>query len=207
MRRQLKSLIWLVVIGTLVVACGTTREARKEDKEDKIRKEFKVALAEHQVARRRETAEQCRRQGVDLPDKYEQKGGGMLEEYTDARPPCGVPARERIRRAETDFRATWKAVVGQPVPPEYEWLLAVKGRIAIWLDVGGLTPDEARTVLREAQWVLVGWEEPGNPTAASERGSSGVAPQYFASLDTALNRALAAEGIACRKGGKTHACF
>lgn len=206
MHRQLKSLIWLVVIGTLVVACGTTREARN-GKEDEVRKQFKVALAERQVARRRETAEQCRRDGVDLPDKYEQKGGGMLEEYTDARPPCGVPAQERIRRAESDFRATWKAVVGQPVPAEYEWLLAVKGRIAIWLDAGGLTPDEARTALREAQWVLVGWDEPGNPTTTSERGSSGAGPEYSASLDTALNQALAAEGIACRKGGKTGACF
>jgi hypothetical protein len=83
----------------------------------------------------------------------------------------------------------------------------VKGRIATWLDAGGLTPDEARTALREAQWILVGWEEPGNPTPASERGSSSAAPKYFASLDTALNQALASEGIACRKGAKTHACF
>ena len=204
MHRHLKSLIWLVVISTLVVACGTTREVSKEDK---TRRDFKVLLAERQVARRRETAKECRRQGVDLPDKYEQKGGGMLEEYVDGYAPCGVSAQDRMRRAETDFRATWKVVVAKPVPPEYEWLLAVKSRIAAWLDVGGLTPEEARMVLREAQWVLVGWDDSGNPGTGPDRGSSGGATHYFASLDTALNQALASDGIACRKGGEKKTCF
>jgi hypothetical protein len=204
MHRQLNLLLGLVGIGVLLVACGTTREARQKDT---VPKEFKVILAKQQVARRRETAERCRSQGVALPSRYEQNGGGMLEEYVASRPPCGVPARERIRRAETDFRAAWQAVVRKPVPREYEWLLAVKSRIAIWLDVGGLTPAEARTVLREAKWVLAGWEEPGDPASVESGPPSGGTPRVFGGLDTALNQALATEGIACRKGGKKHTCF
>lgn len=209
MRRQRKLFICLGVIGILVVACGTTREVHQEgQQEDQVRRGFKVALAERQVARRRETAERCHRRGVTLPARYKQKGGGMLEEYVTTRPPCGVPARERVRRAEADFRTTWQAVVGKPVPLGYEWLLAVKGRIATWIDVGGLTPAEARTALREAQWVVVGWIEPLDGSAAAKPGSpSGAAPQLFAGLDTALNQALVTEGIACRKGGKQRPCF
>jgi len=209
MRRQRKLFICLGVIGTLVVACGTTHEVRQEGHpEDQVRKDFKVTLAQRQVIRRRETAEQCQRRGVTLPARYKQKGGGMLEEYVTARPPCGVPARERVRRAEADFRTTWQAVVGTPVPVAYEWLLGVKGRIGTWIDVGGLTPAEARTAMREAQWVLAGWKEPLDGSATAKPGSpSGAAPQLFAGLDTALNQALVAEGIACRKGGKQRPCF
>lgn len=204
MRQQLKFAFSLAVMGIVLVACGTgpTREATEEDK---IRNEFKVILAKRQVARRQETALQCARKGVYVPDTYEQKGGGMLEEYVDGdAPPCGLTAQERIQRAEADFRGTWKDVVAKPVPREYEWLLAVKSRIAVWLDAGGLTPDEARAVLREAQWILAGWDESDN----SERGSSsGAMRKYYASLDTALNRALATEGIACRKDGTEYPCF
>jgi hypothetical protein len=205
MRQQLNVCISVAAMGILLVACGTTREARPQNT---VPNDFKVILAERQVTRRHETANRCHNQGVTLPDKYKQKGGGMLEEYVNGHAPCGVSAQERMRNAETDFRAAWRTTVGKPVPREYEWLLAVKGRIAIWLDAGGLTPAEARTVLREAKWVLAGWEEPGNPTAASEEGNpSGRVPQYFASLNTALNQALVSEGIACRKDGKKHPCF
>ncbi len=201
MHQHLKFAFWLAVIGIVLAACGTTREASQEDK---VREEFKVILAKRQVARRQETAAECRKNGVYLPPDYEQKGGGMLEEYVNGHAPCGVPAQERIRRAEVDFRATWNEVVARPVPPEYEWLLAVKSRIAVWLDTDGLTPDEARAVLREAKWVLAGWDDSGNSERAS---SSGASPKLNASLDTALNRALAAEGIACGKDGEKRSCF
>ncbi len=60
--------------------------------------------------------------------------------------------------------------MGKPVPLAYEWLLAVKGRIGTWIDVGGLTPAEARTALREAQWVLGGMGEAPGPLAGQHPG-------------------------------------
>lgn len=205
MQRHFKVLIWLGSIAILLTACGTTREVRQEDK---VRENLKVAMAERQVARRRNTAERCRRQGVVLPARYQQKGGGMLEDYVDTRPPCGIPAEERIGRAEQDFRATWQAVAEGPVPFQYEWLLSVKRRIAAWLDANGLTPSEARAVLVEAQWVLNGWDDRGNVSAAAESGSpSRATAKLFAGLDSALNQSLAAGGIACRRGGKQYSCF
>ncbi len=205
MRRQPKMFMWLGGIVILLVACGTTREARQEDK---VLEDFKVALTDRQVARRRDTADRCHRQGVVLPVKYRQKGGGMLEEYVDTRPPCGITAQERVERAEADFRAAWKAVDGGPVPFEYEWLLRVKHRIATWLDTDGLSPVEARRTLREAQWVLAGWEKPPAPSPVSAPGSSiGGESQLFAGLDTALNRALVTEGITCRQHGERRPCF
>lgn len=197
---QVKYLISLVGIGIVLAACATTQQASQEDK---LRNEFKVRLAERQVARRRETAKHCARVGVYVPDAYEQKGGGLLEEVVNSRPPCGLSAQERAQRAEADHRETWKEVVGKPLPPEVEWLLAVRGRLAIWLDAEGLTPAEARTALREAQWIVAGADD---SAGTSERASSS-GPQYFTSLDSALNQALAAEGVACRKNGKKHPCF
>lgn len=205
MQRHLNMLIWLGIMTFLLTACGTTREVRQEDK---VRENLKVVLAEHQVARRRDTVERCRRQGVVLPAEYEQKGGGMLEDYVETRPPCGIPAQERVDRAEEDFRAIWLEVAGGPVPPGYEWLLSVKRRIAIWLDANGLSPMEARTVLREAQWVLAGRDgrealPPADEPSTPSRGTA----RLFAGLDTALNQVLVSEGIACRRGGKEYPCF
>lgn len=205
MRRQWKMFMWIGAIGLLLTACGTTREARQEDT---IREDFKAALAERQVVRRQQTAERCRRHGVMLPARYEEKGGGMLEDYVATRPPCGIPARERIGRAEADFRTTWREVMAQPVPLGYEWLLTVKHRIAIWLDTGGLTPADARTALREAQWILTERNEPqALPAAAGPGQSSGPAGQYFAGLNTALNQALGARNITCHRDGGRHPCF
>jgi len=205
MGRHLKTAIWLGVLSVLLAACGTAREARQEDK---LLEDFKLSLAERQVARRRETAEVCHRRGVTLPAQYQQKGGGILEEYVRSRPPCGIPARQRIDGAEADFRATWQAVMGKPVPVPYEWLLAAKRRIAVWLDAGGLTPAEATTALREAQWVVSESESRALPAAAESGQPSGTAEQTFARLNTALNQALAEQhGIACRHKGGSQPCF
>lgn len=205
MQRQPNILIWLGIMAFLLTACGTTREVRQEDK---VRENLKVVLAERQVVRRRDTVERCRRQGVVLPAEYQQKGGGMLEDYVEARPPCGIPAQERVDRAEEDFRATWQEVAGGPVPPGYEWLLSVKRRIALWLDANGLAPMEARTALREAQWVLAGRDgREALPSANEPSTPSRGTVRLFAGLDTALNQALVSEGIACRRGGKESPCF
>ncbi|MFQ5989754.1 MAG: hypothetical protein ACE5K9_07555 [Candidatus Methylomirabilales bacterium] len=205
MRRRLTLLVWLTGTGILLAACGTTttHEARQEDKK---RKDFKVALAERQVARRQKTAEQCRRRGVAVPDKYRQKGGGMLEDYVSGRPPCGIPARDRVERAEADFRATWAKVIGETLPLGYEWLLSVKRRLGTWVDEDGLTPGKARRIWREAQWVLVGRQAPPVVQASTQPASDSGA-RFFAELDSALNSALDNEGIACRRGGERHPCF
>jgi len=204
MGRHLKTAIWLGIIAVVLAACGTTQEARQEDK---LWEDFKLSLAERQVARRRQTAEVCQRRGVALPAQYQQKGGGILEEYVPSRPPCGILARQRIDGAEADFRATWQAVMAQPVPVPYEWLLAAKRRIAVWLDEGGLTPAEATTALREAQWVVSESEPRVLPAAAESGQSSGTAEQTFARLNTALNEALAEHGIVCRHKGGSQPCF
>ncbi len=200
MRRDLKMCISLGAISILLAACGTTRGAQREDK---VREDFKLALAERQVARRKQTAKWCLRRGVVLPEQYRQKGGGMLEDYVPDRPPCGIPAHERAERAEADFRTTWQAVVGRPVPFEYEWLLSVKGRIATWLDAGGLTPNEARRVWREARWFLAGREAAPVPTASTEAARSPEAAEFFVEL----NRVLEAQGIFCRRAGQRSPCF
>lgn len=204
MGRHLKTAIWLGIIAVVLAACGTTQEARQEDK---LSEDFKLRLAERQVARRRQTAEVCQRRGVALPAQYQQKGGGILEEYVTSRPPCGISALERIASAEADWRATWNAVVGSPVPVGYEWLLAGKRRIAVWLDAGGLTPAEATTALREAQWVVSESESRALPAAAESGQPSGTTEQTFARLNTALNQALAEQGIACRHKGGSQPCF
>jgi hypothetical protein len=201
MGRHLKRAIWIGIIAVLLAACGTTQEVRQEDR---VWEHFKVSLAERQVARRRQTAEVCQRRGVTLPAQYQQKGGGILEEYVKARPPCGIPARERIEGSEGDFRATWQAVMGTPVPLGFEWLLAAKRRIGFWLDAGGLTPEEANTALREAQWVVGGSEAQVLPAGTE---SSAAAQQAFAKLNTALNQALTEQGIVCRHKGESQACF
>jgi hypothetical protein len=204
MRRHLKTAIWLGIMAVVLGACGTTQEARQEDKR---LEDFKLSLAERQVARRRQTAEVCHRRGVALPAQYQQKGGGILEDYVPSRPPCGISARQRIDSAEADFRETWQAVMGEPVPVPYEWLLAAKRRIAVWLDAGGLTPAEATTVLREAQWVVSESEARALPAAAESGQSSGTTEQTFTRLNTALNQALAEHGIACRDKGGSQPCF
>jgi hypothetical protein len=201
MGRHLKTAIWLGIMAVVLAACGTTQELRQEDKR---LEDFKLSLAERQVARRRQTAEMCHRRGVALPAEYQQKGGGILEDYVASRPPCGISARQRIDGAEADFRATWQAVMGEPVPVPYEWLLAAKRRIAVWMDAGGLTPAEATTALREAQWVVSESEARPLP-AAAESGQS--TEQTFARLNFALNQALAAQGIACRHKGGIQPCF
>jgi hypothetical protein len=204
MGRKLKICFWLGMIGVLA-ACGTTQEARQEDK---AVDNFNVALAERQVARRRQHADACRRQGVVLPAKYQEKGGGMLEEYVPSRPPCGISALERTVTAEADWRATWKAVVGNPVPVGYEWLLAGKRRIAAWVDSEGLTPEEGRIALREAQWILAEWEQSGAlPTSAGPGEPSGETEKALANINAALNQALAEQGIICRQHGQAHQCF
>lgn len=205
MGRRGRNLIWLGLIGILLTACGMSREARHEDK---VEADFKAALSERQVERRRQTAESCRRQGETLPASYEQKGGGMLEEFVSSRPPCGITAQERISRAEADFRASWQSVIGTPVPLGYEWLLEVKRRIAVWLDTGGLTPTDSRTVLREAQWILAQTEEPQAVSATvGSDAPAGAKEQYFVALNTALNRALAEQGVTCRHQGEGRPCI
>src|SRR3990172_11321111 len=96
---------FVAALALLVTACATTQEARHEDK---TWENFTLALAERQVARRRQTAELCRSQGVALPARHVEKGGGMLEEYVPSRPPCGLSARERVVQAQTNFLATVK---------------------------------------------------------------------------------------------------
>jgi hypothetical protein len=204
MGRHLKTAIWLGIMAVVLAACGTTQEARQEDKRSE---DFKLTLAERQVARRRQTAEMCHRRGVTLPPEYQQKGGGILEDYVSSRPPCGISARQRIDAAEADWRATWQAVMGEPVPLPYEWLLAAKRRIAVWMDAGGLTPAEATTALREAQWVVSESESGAVPAAAETGQRSGATEQTFARLNFALNQALAAQGIACRHKGGIQPCF
>lgn len=197
---------FVAALALLVTACATTQEARHEDK---TWENFTLALAERQVARRRQTAELCRSQGVALPARYVEKGGGMLEEYVPSRPPCGLSARERIVEAEADFRGTWKTVMGIEVPLGYEWLLSGKRRIAEWLDADSLTPDEARTALREAQWVLAEWEyqRAAPATQSSEASDTPVQVQVFAKLNAALNEVLVAQGIRCRQGSQAQPCF
>jgi len=208
MGRHLKRAVWLGIIAVVLAACGTTQEARQEaSQEDRLWEHFKLTLAERQVARRRHTAEVCQRRGVTLPAQYQQKGGGILEEYVASRPPCGIPARERIEGSEGDFRATWQAVMAKPVPLAFEWLLAAKRRIGFWLDAGGLTPAEASTALREAQWVVGESETHALPVAAGSGEPSAAAQQAFASLNTALNQALTEHGIVCRHKGEDQACF
>jgi len=204
MGRHLKRAIWLGIIAVVLAACGTTQEARQEDK---LSEDFKLRLAERQVARRRQHAEVCRRQGVVLPAKYQEKGGGMLEEYVTSRPPCGISALERIASAEADWRATWNAVVGSPVPVGYEWLLAGKRRIATWVDSGGLTPEQAVIALREAQWVFAESEQSGALPGSAGPGQSPGEAQVLGNLNTVLNRALAEQGIACRHKGGSQPCF
>jgi hypothetical protein len=185
MGRHLKTAIWLGIMAVVLGACGTTQEARQEDKR---LEDFKLSLAERQVARRRQTAEVCHRRGVALPAQYQQKGGGILEDYVPSRPPCGISARQRIDSAEADFRETWQAVMGEPVPVPYEWLLAAKRRI-------------------EAQWVVSESEARALPAAAESGQSSGTTEQTFTRLNTALNQALAEHGIACRDKGGSQPCF
>lgn len=204
MRRHLRIFIWLGGIGIFLGACGTTREAREEDK---VRDDFKMALAERQLDRRRQTADRCLRGGVTLPEQYRQKGGGMLEDYVPDRPPCGIPAQERIAHAEADFRAAWQVMVGEKVPLDYEWLLSVKRRIGAWIDAEGIAPAEARRIWREARWLLVGRE--GAPVLASiQPGPSPDAEaQFFGKLNHALNGVLDAQGITCRRGDERRPCF
>ncbi|MFQ5803712.1 MAG: hypothetical protein ACE5JQ_12520 [Candidatus Methylomirabilales bacterium] len=190
---QLRIAVCSGAIFLLLAACASTGNPGPEEV---TRAEFRRSLAERQVVRRRETAELCLRRGVVLPDSYRQKGGGMLEEYVHHPRPCGIPAQERVERAEADFRETWQVVLSKPIPLGYEWLLAVKRRLATWVDAGVLSPDEARTTLREAQWILVDQGE-GAPQSRAE---------FFGEFNSALNRALAEEGITCRQGGKTLPC-
>lgn len=190
---QFRIAVCLSGFGLLLAACATTGQP---DPEETMRAEFRRSLAERQVTRRRQTAELCLRRGVVLPDTYRQKGGGMLEEHVSDRPPCGIPAEERVERAEVDFRETWQVVIGKPIPLGYEWLLAVKRRLATWVDAGVLSPAEARTTLGEAQWILVDQGE-ASPQSRAE---------FFAESNSALHRALTEQGITCQRGGKTLPC-
>lgn len=188
----------------LLSACASTGNPGPEEM---ARAQFRHSLSERQVARRQETADLCLRRGFLLPEDYVQKGGGMLEQYVPQRPPCGIPAEERAVRAETEYRATWQEVMGKPIPLGIEWLLAVKRRLATWVDAGVLTPEQAHTTLREAQWILV---DRGEPAAEQVKGkanpSSASMVEFFAQFDSALNRALAEQGITCQKDGETLPC-
>ena len=188
-----------VCSGVMLLFLAACASSGNPGPEEMARAEFRRSLAERQVARRRETADVCLRRGVHLPEDYVRKGGGMLEEYVPRRFPCGVSAEDRMARAEADFRVTWEAVMGTPVALNDEWLLAVKRRLATWVDAGVLTPEQARATLREAQWILVDRGTPANPSARSMA-------EMFAELDSSLNRALAEQGITCRKGAETLPC-
>lgn len=193
--------------GALVLLLAACASTGNPGPEEIARAQFRHSLAERQVARRRETADLCLRRGFLLPEDYQQKGGGMLEEYVNERPPCGVSAEARATRAEADFRATWQEVMGKPIPLGYEWLLAVKRRLATWVDGGVLTPGQARTTMREAQWILV---DQSQSTAKQVEGktnpSSPSMAEFFAEFDSALNRALGKQGITCKRNGETLPC-
>src|SRR3972149_5499629 len=117
---HVKAALWRGIISVLLAACGAAREARQEDR---LLEDFKLSLAERQVARRRQTAEVCHRRGVALPAQYQQKGGGPLEETAPPPPRWGILARKRMEGAEAGSRAPGQAVMAQPVPVPYEWLL------------------------------------------------------------------------------------
>ncbi|MFQ5801623.1 MAG: hypothetical protein ACE5JQ_01840 [Candidatus Methylomirabilales bacterium] len=199
---------WVVLaiggLGLLLAACGASRVAWPGDA---VWDEFRRTMAQRQVARRRDTYRRCLSHGVVLPEKYLQQGGGMLEDYVSERPPCGLPAPERMGRAEADFRATWHVVMGGPVPLGYEWLLTVKRRLAAFLDAEDLTPAQARTSLREAQWLVAEWDRRQDLPARAEQQPGGAAVRVWADLNRALNRALAAQGITCRRGEAQEPCF
>ena len=190
---QLRMAVCLSGVGLLMVACAGTAQP---DPEEAVRAEFRRSLAERQVTRRHATAELCLHRGVVLPDSYQQKGGGMLEEYVSSPAPCGIPAEERAERAEADFRETWEVVVRKPIPLGREWLLEVKRRLASWVDAGVLSPEQARTTLREAQWIMVSQGDASPQSRAA----------FFAEFNSALNRALAEQGITCQKNGETLPC-
>ena len=193
-----KSVVYFSALVVILSACASTAQP---DPEDAVRTEFRRSLAERQVSRRHETAELCLRRGVVLPDGYRQKGGGMLEDYVSGHAPCGIPAEERAERAEADFRETWEVVIRKPIPLGYEWLLEVKRRLASWVDAGVLSPEQAGTTLREAQWLLVERQE-----SLASASSSQSNAEFFAELDSALNRAIADQGITCQKNGETLPC-
>ena len=125
-----------VCSGVMLLFLSACASSGNPGPEEAARAEFRRSLAERQVARRRETADFCLRRGVNLPEDYVRKGAGMLEEYVPRRFPCGISAEDRIARAEADFRVTWEAVMGTPVALNDEWLLAVKRRLATWVDAG-----------------------------------------------------------------------
>jgi len=202
----LKIFIWLGGLGVLLAACGTTQEAREEDR---ALEDFKAALAQRQIERRRETLGQCLQRGVILPEDYLQKGGRMLEEYVTDRPPCGITAVERTRRAEADFRALWASMMGRPVPVGYEWLLAVKRRIAELIDGGVITTDQGRTILFEAQLILADRDRRDEMPPMSEQveQQGGEAAKILADLNSALNSSLDEQGIDCRRAGDRRPCF
>lgn len=205
-RRRLKIFIGLGGMGVLLAACGTPQESRKQDK---AFEDFKAALAQRQIERRRETLEQCLQRGVVLPEDYVQKGGGMLEEYVTDRPPCGVTAVERTRRAETDFRLMWERMVGGPVPLGYEWLLAVKRRIAELLDGGVITTDQSWTILIEAQFILADRDRRDeiSPISGQVEQQGGEGSKVLVDLNSALNSSLEEQGITCRWVGDRRPCF
>ncbi|MFQ5989442.1 MAG: hypothetical protein ACE5K9_05960 [Candidatus Methylomirabilales bacterium] len=193
-----KSIVCFSALVLILSACASTGQP---DPEETVRTEFRRSLAQRQVARRHQTAKLCLRRGVVLPDGYQQKGGGMLEEYVPGHAPCGIPAEERAERAEADFRETWEVVLRKPIPLGYEWLLEVKRRLASWVDAGVLKPEQARTTLREAQWLLVERQE-SLASASSPQASA----ELFAELNSALNRAIAEQGITCQKNGEKLPC-
>ncbi len=202
-RHRLKIFIRLGVMGILFAACGTTQEARKEDR---ALEDFQAALAQRQVERRRETLEQCRQRGVILPEDYLQKGGRMLEGYVADRPPCGITAVERTRRAEADFRSIWGRLMRRPVPVGYEWLLMVKRRIAELIDGGVITTDQARAILLEAQFILADRDRRDEISPMSGQVEQGGA-KVLGELNSALNSSIAEQGITCSRTGERRPCF
>jgi hypothetical protein len=93
------------------------------------------------------------------------------------------------------------------VPAGYEWLLAGKRRIAAWVDSGGLTPEQAVIALREAQWIFSESEQSGALPGSAGPGQSPGEAQAIGNLNTLLNRALAEQGITCRRKGGSQPCF